>query len=118
MHMVRVNMDDAVFDKFMQLVKLLPKDKCEVVSDEWYANVSFENSGEGIVSEEAGIAGLLKEEGLTHFKYYEEDSRIVYTHDTGTPQQQHDFSRLKALLKRNNIKFESIGLDVLMIEKD
>ena len=118
MHTVQLNMDDSIFDEFMELLATLPKDKIKVISDKKSLDVSFEESLDNIDSEKFDIERLLKDNGLAHFKYFKEDSRIVYTHNTGTPQQNHDFARLKALLKENNIKYESLGLDVIMIELD
>ena len=118
MHTIQLNIDDGFFDEFMEVLSTLPNDKLEVTSDEEFPDVSFERTIFDTSLDESDINELLKGHGLSHFKYYAEESRIVYTHDTGTPQQKHDFSRLKAILNDNNIKHTDIGLDVLMIEKD
>ena len=61
---------------------------------------------------------LLEEQQLLHFKYFENESRIVYIHETGTPRHKHDFERLICILRDNNIKHNDIGLDVIMIEQN
>ena len=64
------------------------------------------------------INELLKEHNLSHFKYYEEQSRIVYEYESGTSLHIQDFHRLLILLQENNIKHEDIGIDVILIEQD
>ena len=125
MYTIQLNMDDSIFDKYMGLLDKLPKDKLEIVSNEEFPDIPFEKTKQkvekavnDISSNGFNINELLKEHDLSHFKYYEEESRIVYTRDTGTPVQKHDFVRLRALLKEHNIKYTDIGLDVLMIEND
>ena len=44
MHTVKLNIDDSIFDKFMGLLDILPKDKVEVMSDKEYPSVSFEEA--------------------------------------------------------------------------
>ena len=64
------------------------------------------------------INELLAEHNLHHFKYFEQDSRIIYTYESGTSLHIEDFHRLLKVLKESNIKHEDIGLDVILIQKD
>lgn len=64
------------------------------------------------------IDELLKEHNLMHYTYFEDQSRIIYTHDSGDSMQIADFKRLIDILKENNIKHHDIGLDVIMIDKE
>jgi len=61
------------------------------------------------------ISDLLEKNNLTHFKYYEDQSRIIYTFESGTSLHIEDFHRLIVILKQNNIKHEDIGIDVILI---
>ena len=61
---------------------------------------------------------LLEEHNLSHFKYYEEQSRIMYEYESGTSLNIQDFNRLIIILKKNNIKHEDIGVDIILIEQD
>ncbi|MCW8895451.1 MAG: hypothetical protein OQK48_02710 [Sulfurimonas sp.] len=118
MHTVQLNIDDSVFDEFMELLNKLPKSKLEVTSDAEFPGVAFEKTIYDTSSREFCINELLKEHNLSHFTYDDNMSRIVYTYGTGTPQQKHDFVRLKAILREKNIRHTDIGLDVIIIEKD
>ena len=64
------------------------------------------------------IGELLKEHHLMHYTYYENPDRIIYTHDSGTTMQVTDFQKLVSILKKNNIKYQDMGLDVIMIDKE
>lgn len=64
------------------------------------------------------INALLEEHNLSHFKFYEHESRIIYTHESGTATHISDFHKLITVLKENNIKHTDIGLDVILIDKD
>ncbi len=44
MHTIQLNIDDSIFDKFMGLLDILPKDKVEVTSDDSYPVISFEEA--------------------------------------------------------------------------
>ena len=44
MHTIQLNIDDSIFDKFMGLLDILPKDKVEVTSDDSYPIISFEEA--------------------------------------------------------------------------
>lgn len=118
MHTIQLNMDDSIFEEFMELLDKLPKDKLEIVSDEEYPDTFFQKTVYDTSLGEFYINELLKEHGLSHFTYDDKLSRLVYTRDTGTPQQKHDFAKLKAVLRENNINHTDIGLDVIIIEKD
>ena len=64
------------------------------------------------------IHELLENNHLSHFTYYEEQSRIVYEYESGTSLHIQDFNRLLIILNENNIKHEDIGVDVILIEQD
>ncbi|WP_345993275.1 hypothetical protein [Sulfurimonas sp. HSL-1716] len=61
---------------------------------------------------------LLEENKLAHFQFDEENSRLLYTHEIGTPIHKDDFQRLIQLLKKNEIKHDDIGMDVILIQRD
>lgn len=64
------------------------------------------------------INELLKEHDLSHFHYYEDEGRIIYTYESGTSLHITDFKRLIDVLKDNHIKHDDIGLDVIIIKED
>jgi hypothetical protein len=64
------------------------------------------------------IQQLLEKYDLTHYKYYEEPSRLVYTHESGTSLHIYDYKRLIELLKNNNIKHSDIGADVILLDEE
>jgi hypothetical protein len=64
------------------------------------------------------INELLKEHDLSHFHYYADKSRIVYTYESGTSLHIADFKRLIDVLKDNHIEHDDIGLDVIIIHED
>lgn len=103
MHKIQLDIDNSIFDEFIKLIDKLPKDKVLITDDK-------------ILSDKHDINDLLERADLLHFSYYEEDKRILYTHDTGTPQQKHDFGKLVKILREHKIKYTAIGLDILMIE--
>ena len=103
MHAIHLNIDDSIFDEFMKSLDSLPKDKLVIVSDKVFSN-------------KHDINQLLEEGNLLHFTYYQEDNKIVYSLESGTPVQKADFTKLVKILKSKNIKYDNIGLDVLMIE--
>ena len=116
-----LNIDDGIFDKFMGLLSILPKDKLEVTSSKEYPNISIGESKEevdDISSIEAKINQLLQEHNLLHFKFYKNPNRILYIYECGTPTHVEDFSRLITVLKDNNIEHNDVGVDAIMIEED
>lgn len=113
MHTIQLHVDDSVFDEFKKSLDTLPQDKLEIISDENHPDIYLEKD----VTHNS-LNDLLKEHGLSHFVYYEEPSRIVYTFDSGTVMQREDYAKVRDLLKANNIKHHDMGLDVLMIDKD
>lgn len=44
MHTIQLNIDDSIFDKFMGLIEILPKDKVEVTTQREYPSISFEEA--------------------------------------------------------------------------
>lgn len=121
MHTIEINIDRSIFENFMGLLEILPKDKLEVISNKEYPDILFKDSkgvAENTSPIERKINELLKEHNLLHFKLYKDPDRILYTHMSGTPTHVQDFHRLVGVLKENNIKFNDIGVDVIMIEED
>lgn len=61
MQMIQLNIDDSIFDKFMGLIDMLPKDKVQVTSQKEYPSISFEEAKEKVhravntISENKGI---------------------------------------------------------------
>ncbi len=117
MHKIEVKIDDSIYDKLMGLLEMLPSDKIEVTSSKEYAG-GLNVKKAHVFSHEEKINALLKMERLSHFKFFENPSRILYTYENGTPTHITDFSRLKKVLKLHDIKFTSIGIDVVMLEED
>ncbi|MDD3769464.1 hypothetical protein E0765_03885 [Sulfuricurvum sp. IAE1] len=62
MHTVRLTIHDAIYDKLMGLLEILPKDKIEIIeeSDE-YPAISFEEAKSKV---ERAINNLHKNEGV------------------------------------------------------
>lgn len=44
MHSIRLNIDDSIYDKLISFLKILPKEKIEIVSDEDVMSISFEEA--------------------------------------------------------------------------
>ena len=44
MHTIELNIDDSIFEKFMGLIELLPKDKVEVTTQKEYPSISFDEA--------------------------------------------------------------------------
>lgn len=61
MHTIQLNIDDSIFDKFMGLLEILPKDKVEVTTLKEYPSISFEEAKQKVqkavnsISENKGI---------------------------------------------------------------
>ncbi len=55
------NIDDAIFDKFMGLIDILPKDKIQITSHKEYPSISFEEAKQKVhravntISENKGV---------------------------------------------------------------
>ncbi len=118
MHTIQLNIDDSIFGNFMGLLDILPKDKLEVTSRKEYPGISFKRETDNISLNEVKINELLKEHNLLHFKFYDDPARLLYTHASGTTTHIQDFNKLVGALKDNNIEYNDIGLDVIMIKED
>ena len=121
MHTIEINIDDSIYEKFMDLLTILPKDALDITSDTESPNISFEQlrrEAKHISSLETTITQILQNNHLLHFKFYKNPNRILYSHEGGTPTHMLDFKRLLTVLKNNNIKHSHIGLDVVMIEEN
>jgi len=44
MHTIQLNIDDSIFEKFMGLIEILPKDKVEVTTQKEYPSISFDEA--------------------------------------------------------------------------
>ena len=44
MHTLQLNIDDSIFEKFIGLLEILPKDKIELVDEKEYPSISFEEA--------------------------------------------------------------------------
>ncbi len=61
MRTIQLNIDDSIFDKFMGLLEILPKDKVEVTIQKEYPSISFEEAKQKVqkavnsISENKGI---------------------------------------------------------------
>lgn len=44
MHSIRLNIDDSIYDKLIDFLQILPKEKIEIVSDEDIVSISFEEA--------------------------------------------------------------------------
>ena len=122
MHILELKIDDSIFKNVKGLLDILPKDKIEITHQTDYDGISFEDAekkaSEYFEADEGSIAALLKEEGLYHFKFFEADAKIVYTHISGTSTHVQDFNKLIKALDAKNIKHTDIGIDVIMIDQE
>ena len=121
MYTIEINIDDSIYDTIIGLLNILPEDKLEVISKEEHTDISFEESRRlkyNISSIEIKIDKLLKKANLLHFKFYKDPNRVLNTHGSGTATNVQDFNRLIGILKKEGIKFNDIGVDVIMIEED
>ncbi len=120
MYTIEINIDDSIHDVIIGLLDILPEDKLEVISKKEYPDISFEESRKikyNTSPIEIRIDKLLKEANLLHFKFYKDPNRILNTHGSGAAVNVQDFNRLVDILKEEGIKFNDIGVDVIMIEE-
>ena len=117
MHKIELKIDDDIYDQLMGLLEMLPQDKLELVSTKICSKDSI-STKDKVLTHEEKINALLYEERLAHFKFFEDPARIVYTYQSGTPTHAEDFAKLVKILKKNDIKHSTIGIDVLMLEED
>ena len=121
MYTIEINIDDSIHDAIIGLLDILPKDKLEVISKKEYPDKSFDESRRlkyNTSSIEIKINKILKEANLLHFKFYKNPNRLLNTYGSGSATNMQDFNRLKSVLKKEDIKFNDIGVDVIMIEED
>jgi|GEM_PF-1551761 len=121
MYTIEINIDDTIHDTIVGLLDILPADKLEVISKKEYPDISFEESSRlkyNVSSIEIRIDELLKEANLLHFKFYKNPNRILNIRGSGTAINVQDFNRLVGILKEEGIKFNDIGVDIIMIEED
>jgi len=48
MHTIQLNIDDSIFEKFMGLLEILPKDKVEITNEKEYPSITFEEAKEKV----------------------------------------------------------------------
>ncbi len=108
MYKIELNIDESIFDVFMEFLNKLPKEKIEITSQEQHLNAS---------DEEIEIIELLKKNRLLHFQFLKDPDRIIYTKDSGTTRHIDDYKKLVNILNDNNINYSNIGIDLLLIEK-
>jgi hypothetical protein len=56
MRTIQLNIDDSIFDKFMGLLEILPKDKVEVTTQKEYPSISFEEAKQKVQKAVNGIS--------------------------------------------------------------
>lgn len=117
MYTVEINIDDSIFDEFMEMLNKLPKDKLEFISEKKSKNTFTEEDTTNISPQESKINELLKTHNLFHFKFYRDPDKILYTKESGSMRHKDDYKRLVTLLKDNNINHRDVGMDVLFIEE-
>lgn len=61
MHTIKLNVHDSIYEKLMGLLEILPKDKVEVIEDDNFPAISFE---EATVKVERAANNVSKNEGL------------------------------------------------------
>ena len=118
MHTIQIDIDDTIFDNFMGLIDILPKNKLEVTSTNSNPNISFAESRKikkTSSSLEDQVNKLLVENNLLHFKFYKDPDRILYSSRSESPTHIEDFHRLIRILKRNKIAHTDIGIDIIML---
>ena len=117
MYTIQLNIDDSIFDDFMESINKLPKEKYEFVSEKKDINGLVGANTKAISSEEEKINKLLETHRLSHFKFFTNPDRILFSKEAGSTNCMDDYKRLVILLEENNIKHSDIGIDVLFIEK-
>ena len=62
MHTIKLNIHDSIYDKLKGLLEILPKDKLEIIEDDDYPAISFEEA-----KKKAGraINNIDKNEGIS-----------------------------------------------------
>lgn len=118
MYKVELDIDDEIYEKFIGALDLIPKDKLLLSSSKY-----LENETVGITLSESEIYEqkinkMLSDAHLSHFQYYNDTSRILYTRDSGDSRHVEGFQRLTALLKEQQISYTAIGIDVVILERD
>lgn len=61
MHTIQLNIHDTIYDKLMGLLEILPKDKIEIIEDNSYPTLSFE---EAKLKVERAINNISNNDGL------------------------------------------------------
>ncbi len=61
MHTIQLNIDDSIFDKFMGLIEILPKDKVEVTTQKKYPSISFEEAKQKV---QKAVNSISKNNGI------------------------------------------------------
>ena len=61
MHTIQLKIDDSIFEKFMGLLEILPKDKVEITDTNEYPSISF---NEAKLKVENAINNISKNSGI------------------------------------------------------
>ena len=70
MHAIKLNIADDIFDKFMGLIDILPKESIEIEREDsipYYPSISFGDAQQKI---ENSIANISKNEGIDSDKFF------------------------------------------------
>ncbi|MEN8302750.1 MAG: hypothetical protein ABFQ64_01600 [Campylobacterota bacterium] len=121
MYSIEIELDESIYENVMGLLEILPEDRVKVISKKQNPGISFaepRGDKDNTSSIENQINKILKEEKLLHFKFFKDPNRVLNTHGVGNATNVQDFNRLKSVLKKEGIKFNDIGVDVIMIEED
>ena len=62
MHTIKLNIHDSIYDKLLGLLEILPKDKLEIIEDNDYPAISFEEARQ---KAERAINNIDKNEGIS-----------------------------------------------------
>ena len=116
MYTIQLNIDDSIFDQCMESLNSLPKDKFEFTSEKKDQNTLTTQELKNISPKKEKINELLEKHNLSHFNYFKDPDRIIYTKNNGDARNKDDYKRLVSVLQDNNINHNAIGIDVLFIE--
>lgn len=114
MYTIKLNIDASIFDEFMDLLNTLPQDKIEYTTEKKDLNSLIVENKITHSLEEHHIENLLRTNSLTHFKFLRSPDRIL-TPNTGSIRYKEDYKKLISVLKKEGIKYEAVGFDLLYI---
>jgi hypothetical protein len=62
MHTIKLHIDDTIFDKFMGLLEMLPKDKIQIADESEYPSITF---AEAKIKVEKAINNISSHNGIS-----------------------------------------------------